>query len=371
MLVALDVETSFQPNNHFKNPQSYLDGVGFYTPESEGYIKTKYLYAEQLPEASIVCGHNLKFDIQWLIPHIGEELPFSLWDTQTVEYILSGQSMRMPSLNEVADIYGFQSKLDIVKTEYWDKGIDTKDIPIDILTEYCIYDCQLAYKITEEQMKRCIELDIEPLVDMHMEDYKILTLAEYHGLAFDWKENDKQTLLAIKERDKIMEKIIGQSSYKNINPKSPEQLSALLFGGTITETIKVPDGVYGPKAQKAGQVKFKNKEITHSLPRKYKPLKGSEKAKAGVWATDDQTLTKLGGTGLVGDIQVLRKVNKELDTYFQGLKDKITEFGWPTDRIYGKFNTSTVRTGRLSSSEPNLQNMSVGAQRVIVSRYPC
>ena len=88
-----------------------------------------------------------------------------------------------------------------------------------------------------------------------------------------------------------------------------------------------------------------------------------------MWSTDESTLIKLGGSGLINLIQQLRKLDKELNTYFLGLMNKINDFNWSKDRIYGKFNTCATRTGRLSSSEPNLQNMSVGAQRIIVSSY--
>ena len=67
--------------------------------------------------------------------------------------MLNSQNNPYPSLNEALEKYGLLLKLDVVKTEYWDKNIDTDQIPVSILQEYLEYDLTG----TEEVFKRQYE----------------------------------------------------------------------------------------------------------------------------------------------------------------------------------------------------------------------
>lgn len=92
--------------------------------------------------ADLVVGFNIKFDIHWLM-NIGVMFDNvkQIWDCQLAEFLLESQQNPYNSLNDALEKYGLPSKLDIVKTEYWDKGIDTPDIPYEVVAEYLEYDC--------------------------------------------------------------------------------------------------------------------------------------------------------------------------------------------------------------------------------------
>ena len=103
-------------------------------------------------EKFIFIGFNFKFDLHWYVK-TGLALPndFRIWDCQIADFILSGQENRYPSLNEVAAYYGLPSKIDKVK-EYWDAGINTPDIPYDILKEYNDWDVELTHLVYKAQL---------------------------------------------------------------------------------------------------------------------------------------------------------------------------------------------------------------------------
>ena len=68
---------------------------------------------------------NGKFDLAWLRRYNIDFSSCRIWDCQLVHFILTGQKESYPSLNEVAEYYGLGTKLDQVKEEYWNNGIDT------------------------------------------------------------------------------------------------------------------------------------------------------------------------------------------------------------------------------------------------------
>ena len=158
-------------------------------------------------------------------------------------------------------------------------------------------------------------------------------------------------------------------SIPNFNWASPDHLSALLYGGEIKETVKVPDGVFKTGA-KAGQPKFKNQIVVHKLPRKYRPIRGSELKKENKWSVEEQYLLRLkGNDALIKGLLKLKGITKLKDTYYLGLPAKHREMNWEPNIMHGQFNQVVASTGRLSSSNPNLQNQPELADLLFESRY--
>lgn len=106
--------------------------------------------------SKLIIGFNLKFDLHWL-RRLGINIEnISVWDCQLAEFILDRQKTPYNSLNDALIKYGLPVKLDVVKTEYWDKGIDTDRIPVDILSEYLRGDLsgtELVYLRQLEEFK--------------------------------------------------------------------------------------------------------------------------------------------------------------------------------------------------------------------------
>ena len=319
--------------------------------------------------ADLIIGFNFKFDLHWLIKAgLSSLRNKQIWDVQIAEFILENQTNRFPSLNETAEKYGLEQKLDVVKTEYWDKGIDTADIPWDVLEQYATYDAELTLACYHAQKKLMTPAQIK-LCYLMCQDLQILQEMEANGIPFDEQLCDKRALEVDDKISEIKGKLSAIYPAVPINFSSNDHLSAFLYGGTVKEDGKEHIGFF-KSGQKAGQPKYKNIIIEHKLPRLYEPLKGSAMAKEGNFAVDEATLRKLrGNKKLVNMILDLGKLNKLNGTYYRGLVELRKEMNWEAGVLHGQFNQTTAQTGRLSSSKPNLQNFASELQDIFISKY--
>jgi DNA polymerase-1 len=92
----------------------------------------------------------------------------------------------------------------------------------------------------------------------------------------------------------------------------------------------------------------------------YKPPRGSELQKEGTWSVDEDNLLKIKGgkKELIQGILKLKELGKLQSTYVEGMLSKHLEMNWPPNMIHGQYNQVVTGTSRLSSSNPNMQNMS-------------
>lgn len=314
---------------------------------------------------------NAKFDLHWY-RKVGNKLPSKVWCCQVAEFILNGQKERYPSLENTAIKYGLGHKLDVVKTEYWDKGIQTDAIPKEVLAEYACQDVDLTYKVYQKQLE---QFQKNPLLfklfKLQMLDLLVLEEMEWNGLIYD-EALCMEKAQALDDKIQTITKQLS-SVYPNIpiNFNSGDQLSAFLYGGNIVEEYKEHVGFY-KTGLKAGQPKFQNKERVHKLPQLVKPIPNSQLKKAGVYSTDETTLRKLKGVyakKYVKPLLELSELEKLNSTYYKGIPNINKEMHWPEKMIHGQFNQCVAGTGRLSSSKPNLQNFATECQDVFVSRY--
>jgi DNA polymerase-1 len=291
-----------------------------------------------------------------------------VWCCQVAEFLLLRQGRSYPSLEQAVVGRGLGSKIDVVKLEYWDKGVNTHEIPRHILSEYALKDVELTYELWRRQQEE-IKDHQRTLFSVCMQDIDVLAEMEWNGLYFN-KELSLQKAKEIEQEiDTIQEKLSLHHSVPAFNWSSNDHLSALLYGGEIVQTVKVPDGVYKTGA-KAGQLKFRNEEVTYHLPRKYKPIKGSELQKENKWSVGEEYLRRLKGDGeLIQGILRIKELEKLKNTYFLGLPTLHDDMHWEPNVIHGQFNQCVARTGRLSSSKPNQQNISDAALEVFESRW--
>jgi DNA polymerase-1 len=319
---------------------------------------------------NLIVGFNFKHDFHWLRKNGVDLSKAQIWDVQIAEYVLSNQTLKLSqnSLNEACKRYNIPQKLDVVKTEYWEKGIQTEDIPWPILKEYAAHDayvtlqCYLAQtKLMTARQKLLCRL---MCMDMH-----VLQEMEMNGIVF----NEELCVERAKEVDDKIGKIKTELSaiypHIPINFNSNEHLSAFLYGGIVKEDSKELIGHFKTGAR-AGELKYKNIVIEHRLPRLYEPLKGSEMEKEGIYATDEGTLRKLKGKkqaiSLLLELSKLEKLN---GTYYRGLVKLRNEMYWDVGVLHGNFHQTVAATGRLSSSKPNQQNFATELQDIFVSRY--
>jgi DNA polymerase-1 len=295
---------------------------------------------------------------------------WKIWCCQLAEFILSGQTIRYPSLDDTATKYGLGHKVDVVKEQYWTKGINTNDIPQEVLSTYCKQDVDLTYAIYLKQLEQFEKNPaLYTLFKLQCQDLLLLEEMEWNGL----KYNEQLCIERGEELDKKIATINKELAlvYPDIpiNFNSGDQLSAFLYGGTVIEEYKEHVGFY-KTGKKAGEPKYQNREKEHILPRLVEPLKQTKKE--GVFTTDAATLKKLKGPAAkkyVAPLLELAKLDKLNGTYYKGIPKKNKESCQEEGFIHGQFNQVVAQTGRLSSSEPNLQNIAGEVLEVFISRY--
>ena len=156
-----------------------------------------------------------------------------------------------------------------------------------------------------------------------------------------------------------------------INFNSPNHISALLYGGTISHSAKRPFEF----RYKDGRVAIKERWVTktYELPRLVEPLEGSQLAKEGYWSTAEDVLTELRATKkikrIIGMLLELSLIDTKVSRYYYGIPKKYEEMGWQGGFIHGQLNQCVAKTGRLSSSAPNMQNMDGETKICFVTRY--
>lgn len=315
---------------------------------------------EHTNEVDLVVGHNIKFDLLYVYRGVSDVLP-RIWDTQLAAYILSGQRHQYASLDELTLEYRGKDfiKDDKIK-EYWKKGIDTTEIPKEELMPYLEGDVRNTQAIFEAQFKEAEELEILPLMWSQMDALRATIAMNNNGMAIDWfyvKQQRDMYEASIHLHANMLEGLAPDLDYA-----SPKQISLYFFGGEEKVKERVPDGFY-----KNGKPKSKIVEKTVIHAPKYAPM--ADAGKSGYYSVDDSILNKLADTGdkVAKTLLVIRKHTKIKETYYEGL----LSLRFPNLLIYPNLNHCSTKTGRLSGTNPNLQNQTDegGVKKAFISRY--
>ncbi len=372
-LLALDCETTISNKGNpydSKNKLVCYSGCSHHNvPWAEQWSDGCRDYLnDYLLDIDLVIGFNFKFDAHWLIKYGVDFSKVKVWDVQLAEFILSHQRNPYPSLNETCVKYNIPIKEDVVKTQYWDKGINTDAIPWDILSSYAAHDAHITLLCYHAQIQLMTPQQIK-LCQLQCQDMMILREMEQNGLPY----SEELCQVRAKEIDDQISAIKTKLTaiYPNvpINFGSNDHLSAFLYGGVVKEDSKEHIGFF-KTGEKVGQPKYKNVIIEHQLPRLYQPLKGSAMAKEGNFSVNEATLRKLKGKkGVIDLILELSKLEKRNGTYYRGLVKLRQEMNWEPNVLHGNLNQTTAITGRLSSSKPNLQNIDSSILDILVSKY--
>lgn len=383
--LVLDVETTTSnKGNPFdqSNKLCYVGLLADYIPDKNLYAieYSDEPYGDYLREiqasvdsCSLLIGFNIKFDLHW-IKNYGINFSNSrIWDCQLVHFILTGQTASYPSLNSVAAYYGLGTKLDVVSEQYWKAGIDTPDIPKEILEEYLQGDLTLTRQVYEKQLEHLGDNKLlQRLISLHNQDLLVLQEMEYNGLLYNEKESETLADELEKEIRRLDDILFGYHNCPEFNCNSVDHLSSFLYGGTIRIPYREVIGTF-KTGTRAGQPKERWAEREIVFERIVRPLKGTELAKEGYYSTDESTLRSLSGSKRSKEvIEVLLKraeLEKRVSTYYRGLLKLRSTMKWEEGKIHGQLNQCVARTGRLSSSRPNLQNFDGEIKQLFYSRY--
>lgn len=368
-VVSIDVETTISNKGNPFDRANKLVSVAWCDGTMEQCVGGTYDPDVQtaISDADILVGFNIKFDLHWL-RHAGYNVSGKrVWDCQLAEFIITRQKNKYPSLDGCLAAYGLEAKLDVVKEEYWKKGIDTTDIPWDILSEYNIQDVKQTLALYEKQLELVKPLQ-KRLIELTCMDLITLEEMEYNGIPVDLDKCAEESA-KIKEQITVITDDLG-SKYPHIpiNFNSTDHLSAYLYGGSIEEERRELAGLYKTGA-KTGQPRFKVVREMHTLQGLVKPVEGSELKKEGLFSTSEDVLKKIKDkTGTIDKLLKLASLTK-VNEFFEGFIKINKEMNWPHNRIHGQFNQVTTATGRLSSTKPNLQNMCPEIQTCVRSEY--
>lgn len=310
--------------------------------------------------ADMVIGHNVKFDLLYIYRDTNNKLP-RVWDTQLAAYLLSGQRHLYASLDELtAEYIGKHALKDDKIKAYWKAGVQTEDIPRSELMEYLKGDVQNTCAIFESQWAEAEALEILPLMFTQMDALRATIEMNRNGMRVQWQYVEEQSQ---KYGDILRE---AQDNVKAIAPDldtaSPKQLSLYFFGGEEKYVERELVGQY-----KNGKDKYKNVDKTRTVKGLYEPV--GELGKSGYYSTDDSVLKQLAvrGDEVADSLLIIREASKIKETYYDGLKG----LRFPDHFIYPNLNHCATKTGRLSSTNPNLQNQTDtgDVKRAYVSRY--
>lgn len=315
-IIAIDTETdSLDPIN------AKLLGVSLCAKAGQAYfVEAKYLkdLKDIIEDVSIKkCGHNIKFDYR-VLKNQGLTMKGIYFDSMLASYILNPES-RQHSLDALSfSELGIEKikREDLLQGEKSDKGYE--NIAPEILAIYACEDADCTFRLQEKLKQRISEEDLTKLFfDIEIPLISILGDMEDNGIEVDAKFLGKMEKELQKSLDTIEKKIIKLAG-EEFNINSPKQLKVILFEKLELDT------------------------------------KGIKKTKTGFSTAADELEKMKELHPIIPLIIEQRELSKLLSTYIKALPELINK---KTGRVHTSFNQAITATGRLSSSEPNLQNI--------------
>jgi DNA polymerase-1 len=268
-------------------------------------------------------GQNLKFDIQ-VLANYGIEVKGRLFDTMIAHYLLE-PDMRH-NMNLLSEVYLSYSPVHI-ESLIGEKGHAQKNmraVPTESLKEYAVEDADVTFQLKEIFEPKIRAEGLSDLAnDIEMPLIPVLASMERNGVILN--QEDLKTITSGLREDIInLEKEIYTLAGTEFNISSPKQLGDILF-----VRLKLDD-----KARITKTKQFvTNEEILQRLTHKHP---------------------------IVDKVLEYRGLKKLLTTYVEALPHLIDK---KTGRIHTSFNQAVAATGRLSSNNPNLQNIPVKDER--------
>jgi len=305
---------------------SYEAGKGYYVSFPEDQDETKTILEEFKPffESKIEkIGHNLKYDIK-VLSNYGMPVKGKLFDTMIAHYLIN-PDMRH-TMDMLAETYLNYQPVSITEL-IGKKGknqLSMRVIPIADQTEYAVEDADITFQLKQLFTGELESGNVTKLFnDIELPLVSVLTAMEIEGININ---TDFLNKLSVTLTDDInrLEKNIYEQAGEAFNIASPKQLGIVLF--EKMELVKKP-----------------------------------KKTKTGQYATGEDILSYLAKEHeIIRDIQEYRQYKKLQSTYVDALPNEVNP---KTGRIHTQYMQAVAATGRLSSNNPNLQNIPIRTER--------
>jgi len=306
---------------------AYKTGEAFYIPVPQDQTEAQLIVDEFKPifenENSTLIGQNIKYDLS-ILRKYNVQLKGKLFDTMVAHFLIQPEMRH--NMNVLAETYLNYSPVSI-ETLIGKKGkgqLNMRDVALEDIKEYASEDADITLQLknkfdammTEPNTKKLFEEIEIPLIS-------VLAAMEEEGISLD-KNALKELSVELEKDILIVEKEIQQLGGTAFNVSSPKQVGEILF-----DVLQIAE----------------------------KP----KKTKTGQYATGEEVLAKLAGKHeIVGKILDYRELVKLKNTYVDTLPELVNS---QTNRIHTSYNQVVAVTGRLSSDNPNLQNIPIRTER--------
>lgn len=302
---------------------SFKENQAFYVPVPANRDEAQKIVNKFKPvfenEKSVKVGQNIKYDML-VLSNYGVEIRGRMFDTMIAHYVLQPELHH--GMDYLAEVY---LKYETIKIEelIGPKGKNQKnmrDLPPSAVYKYACEDADVTLKLKHILEKELKEQGVEALFEeIEMPLVPVLAYMERNGVRIDTAAL-KETSLHFTARMQQIEKEVHELAGMEFNIASPKQVGEVLF-----DRLKI--------------------------------VEKAKKTKSGQYVTSEDVLESLRGKHeIVGKILEHRGLKKLLSTYIDALPQLINP---QTGHIHTSFNQTVTATGRLSSSNPNLQNIPV------------
>ena len=302
---------------------SYEENKAFYVPVPPNREEAQKIVNMFKPlfedEKAIKVGQNIKYDMI-VLANYGVTIKGKLFDTMIAHYVLQPELHH--GMDYLAEVY---LKYDTIKIEelIGAKGKNQRNMrdlsPTDIY-KYACEDADVTLKLKNILEKELETNNVKELFEeIEMPLVPVLAYMERNGVRID-TDALKETSKLFTVRMREIEEEIYQLAGMEFNVSSPKQVGEILF-----DRLKI--------------------------------VEKAKKTKTGQYVTSEEVLESLKGKHqIVEKILDYRGLKKLLSTYIDSLPELINP---KTGRIHTSFNQTVTATGRLSSSNPNLQNIPI------------
>ena len=264
-------------------------------------------------------GQNIKYDME-VLANYGVELAGEMFDTMLAHYLL--QPEQRHNMDDMAETYlGYRTiHIDELIGPKGKGQKSMRDLPPAEVYEYAAEDADVTLKLKNLLEPKLKESGVWQLFsEVEMPLVRVLASMERNGVRLD-TDSLKETSQILTARMNDIEQEIYRLAGEEFNIASPRQVGEILFG-------------------------------------KMKIVEKPKKTKTGQFVTSEEVLQQLRGKSeIVGKILEHRGLKKLLGTYVDALPKLVNP---RTGHIHTSFNQTVTATGRLSSSDPNLQNIPV------------